>query len=245
MFLQDHLTQYFVILLYVHRPFTLNTPHSKFLNYFLLRILVSLTYLRALCKLSMTTNFSVNSQWAAKLFYINRAFLFQDPSSCLLPFLKEMRPPSANAWETKIILSRNVTRDLVHRCKFHHWCWTATRQCCSAATTISTTSTTSSLWCYMVKTKNMPPTRSVHQSHAGPSTGRDLHESDDDDDAFMEPPPWRRVLKKQCTNANVAANATAKVQHSNLVPHLGASRIIVITCFWTSFLSLLARLPRL
>ncbi|KAG2563889.1 hypothetical protein PVAP13_8KG371800 [Panicum virgatum] len=62
----------------------------------------------------------------------------------------------------------------------------------------------------MVKTKNMPPTRSVHQSHAGPSTGRDLHESDDDDDAFMEPPPWRRVLKKQCTNANVAANATAK-----------------------------------
>ena len=83
----------------------------------------------------------------------------------------------------------------------------------------------------MVKTKNMPPTRSVHQSHAGPSTGRDLHESDDDDDAFMEPPPWRRVLKKQCTNANVAANATAKVQHSNLVPHLGASRIIVITCF--------------
>ena len=32
-------------------------------------------------------------------------------------------------------------------------------------------------------------------------------------------------------NANVAANATAKVQHSNLVPHLGASRIIVITCF--------------
>ena len=84
----------------------------------------------------------------------------------------------------------------------------------------------------MVKTKNMPPTRSVSQSHAGPSTGRDLHESDDDDDdAFMEPPPWRRVLKKQCTNANVAANATAKVQHINLVPHLGASRIIVITCF--------------
>ena len=93
MFLQDHLTQYFVILLYVHRPFTLNTPHSKFLNYFLLGILVSLTYLRAQCKLSMTTNFSVNSQWAAILFYINRAFLFQDPSSCLLPFLKEMRPP--------------------------------------------------------------------------------------------------------------------------------------------------------
>ncbi|KAG2564683.1 hypothetical protein PVAP13_7NG085300 [Panicum virgatum] len=64
----------------------------------------------------------------------------------------------------------------------------------------------------MVKIKNMPPTRSVHQSHAGPSTGRDLHESDDDDDddAFMEPPPWRHVLKKQCTNANVAANATAK-----------------------------------
>ena len=32
-------------------------------------------------------------------------------------------------------------------------------------------------------------------------------------------------------HANVAANATAKVQHSNLVPHLGASCIIVITCF--------------
>ena len=53
----------------------------------------------------------------------------------------------------------------------------------------------------MVKTKNMPPTRSVHQSHAGPSTGRDLHESDNDDDAFMDPPakaPCAQETMHQC-----------------------------------------------
>ncbi|RLM75116.1 hypothetical protein C2845_PM15G09110 [Panicum miliaceum] len=72
----------------------------------------------------------------------------------------------------------------------------------------------------MVKIKNMPPARSVSQSHPGPSNVRDLHESDDDD-AFMEPPPWRPVLKKRCTNANVVANATGKTT-KNLVKYAHA-----------------------
>lgn len=48
-----------------------------------------------------------------------------------------------------------------------------------------------------------PPTRNGQQLHGETSSDRDLPRSDvnEDDDAFMEPPPRQPVAKKQCINA--------------------------------------------
>uniref|UniRef100_K3Y165 Ubiquitin-like protease family profile domain-containing protein n=1 Tax=Setaria italica TaxID=4555 RepID=K3Y165_SETIT len=48
-----------------------------------------------------------------------------------------------------------------------------------------------------------PPTRNGQQLHSETSSDRDLPRRDvnDDDDAFMEPPPRQPVAKKQCINA--------------------------------------------
>ncbi|RLM54265.1 hypothetical protein C2845_PM10G10430 [Panicum miliaceum] len=61
----------------------------------------------------------------------------------------------------------------------------------------------------LVKNNSTAPSTSVQQTHAESSRGRDLHQTDDDD-AFVEPPLWRPVAKKQCIDASVAANATTK-----------------------------------
>uniref|UniRef100_K3YCC0 Uncharacterized protein n=1 Tax=Setaria italica TaxID=4555 RepID=K3YCC0_SETIT len=66
----------------------------------------------------------------------------------------------------------------------------------------------------LAKNNSKPPTRSGQQLHTESSCARDLPQSDDNDDdnAFMEPPPRQPVVKKQCINA------TSKVQYLPRIP---------------------------
>jgi hypothetical protein len=54
-----------------------------------------------------------------------------------------------------------------------------------------------------------PSGRNLKQANAETNHVRDPSHSDDD--AFMEPPPWRPITKKQCLNSSVHVNLTSKV----------------------------------
>ncbi|CAN6329096.1 unnamed protein product [Urochloa humidicola] len=72
------------------------------------------------------------------------------------------------------------------------------------------------------KNNSKQPPRSVQQPHAESSHARDLpqYHDNDDDNAFMEPPPRLPVAKKQCINTSVAVNATDKVLEQYNLLHL-------------------------